>query len=224
MKKLAIFDIDGVIYDGHTILDQIQDQEIQGILPNGTWDRILSELGDYKSGKKTYKEAADNMLEIYAKALVGRDYQEIVNDALQFFNSKKDKFFPYFEKTVPRIQDKYDIFFVSTNFQFVCEALGTIFGVKNYLSSIAEVKNGKFTGKVTLSLGGNKGVVADLVAKYGREDSFAVGDSENDIDMLEKVEFPFVMDPNEKMANIASDRNWQVVNRDNIQEKLLGLV
>ncbi len=224
MKKLAIFDIDGVIYDGHTIFDQIQNQENGGIIEKGTWNKILVELGDYKSGKKTYKQAADNMLGIYAVALSGRDYQEVVVDTVKFFSSNKNKFFAYFEKVIPEIENKYDIFFVSTNFQFVCEALGKIFAIDKYLSSIAEVKNDKFSGKVALSLGGNKGIVSGLISKYGKEGSFAVGDSENDVDMLEKVEFPFVMEPNEKMMKIASEKKWQIVNRDNIKENLLRLV
>lgn len=32
MKKLAVFDIDGVIYEGYSIFDQIQDQEKRGII------------------------------------------------------------------------------------------------------------------------------------------------------------------------------------------------
>lgn len=216
MKKLALFDVGGVIYNGHTIFDQTQDQESRGILAKGTWDKILSEIGEYKSGRKNYKQAADAMLIISALAVKGHSYKEMVDDTTKYLVANKDKFFPYFEKVVSQIKNTYDIYFVTTNFQFMCEALGNIFGVKNYLSSIAEVKNDIFTGKVERSLGGNKGIVVNLFSKYGRNGSIAVGDSENDADMLDKVQFPLVMEPNEKLKIISEQKGWQIVNRDTI--------
>lgn len=224
MKHLALFDVDGVIYEGHTIFDQIQDMEKRGVISAGTWSKILVELGDYKSGKKNYKQAADAMLEVSAQSVKGKNYKDILQDTSSYLEQNKNKFFSYFEKIVPQLNKKYDIYFVTTNFQFMPEAIGKIFGVNNYLSSIAEVKDGRFTGKVGRSLAGNKGIVADLISKYGKQGSFAVGDSENDADMLNLVEHPFVMEPNSKLEVIAKEKGWQIVNRDTIQEKLLGLV
>ncbi|MGA3292302.1 MAG: HAD family hydrolase [Candidatus Microgenomates bacterium] len=218
MKKLALFDIDGVIYNGHTIFDQIQDWEKRGVVAKGTWDKILIELSEYKSGKKNYKQAADRMLEIYAQAVKGKSPNIILEDTYKFLNHNKDKFFPYFENLVSQIKDTYDIYFVTTNFQFMCEALGRIYGVKNYLSSIAGIANGKFTGRVELSLGGNKGIAADLISKYGKKGSIAVGDSENDADMLNKVDFPVVIEPNSYLKDIAREKGWQIVNRDTIAD------
>lgn len=224
MKHLALFDVDGVIYEGHTIFDQIQDQEKRGFIKKGLWDKVLVGLVDYKSGKKSYQVVADEFLNLNAESIKGKDYKDLVEDSLVYLIQNKDKFFPYFEKIVPKLSKKYDIYFVTTNFQFMCDALGSIFGVNNYLSSVAEVKNGKFTGKVERSLAGNKGIVADLISKYGKSGSFAVGDSENDADMLDKVQHPFVIEPNEKLEKIAQEKGWQIVNRDTIQEKLLSLI
>lgn len=224
MKKLALFDIDGVIYQGHTIFDTIQDQEIKNIVPKGTWNKILFELAEYKSGHKNYKQAADSMLNTYASALKGVNYQKVVNHNLTYLKINKSKFFPYFGKLIPQLEDKYDIYFVTANFQFTCDSLFGMFGVRNYLSSIAEVKNGKFTGKVTRSLSGNKGIVSDLIEKYGNKGSFAVGDSENDADMLDKVQFPLVMEPNEKLEKIAKEKGWKVVNRNTIADIIMTYV
>ena len=224
MKKLAIFDIDGVIYDGHSIFDIVQDQEKKKLIPTGTWDKILFELGEYKSGKKNYKQAADSMLATHATALKGSSYKDIIDHNYNYFMENKNKFFPYFKNLSKELSRTHDLYFVTTNFQFGAEAVGKIFGIKNYLSSIAELKGNTFTGKVELSLGGNKGIVSNLIKKYGREGSIAVGDSENDIDMLDKVKFPFAMEPDEKMAKIARERSWTIVDRKNIALTILNLV
>lgn len=216
MKKLALFDIDGVIYDGHTIFDQIQDQERRGVIAKGNWDKILHEIGEYQSGRKNYNEAANSMLKVSALSLKGKGYQTILDDTTDYLTRNHNKFFPYFEKIMPQIKSKYDIYFVTTNFQFMCEALGKFFKVGNYLSSVAEVKNGKFTGRVKRSLAGNKGTAINLIIRYGKGGSIAVGDSENDSDMLALVEHPLVMEPNEKLKSIAMEKGWQIVNRDSI--------
>ncbi len=221
MKKLAIFDIDGVIYQGHLIFDVIQDQEKKGIIKSGTWDKILFELGEYKSGRKSYKQAADNMLSAYADSLEGKEYEYILDHNSNYLIENKDKFFTYFTNLVSKLCKTHDIYFVTTNFQFTAEAVGKIFGIKNYLSSVAEVKNGLFTGKVELSLGGNKGIVSALVGKYGKKGSIVVGDSENDEDMLVLSEFPLIMEPNERLEKIANKNNWQIVNRYTIADTII---
>jgi phosphoserine phosphatase len=214
MKRLALFDIDGVIYGGYTIFDQIQDQEKRGIIPKGTWDKIILILTDYKSGAKNYTEAANTMLDVSAESIRGMDFDDLLHDTSEYMLRNKNNFFPYFEKLVPFLSKTHDIYFVTTNFQMIPKAIGDMFGVKNFLSSIAGVEKGKFTGKVKLSLSGNKGIVSDLLTKYGVEGSIAVGDSENDADMLDKVELPLVMEPNEKLEKIAKEKGWQIVNRD----------
>jgi len=216
MRKLVLFDIDGVIYDGHTIFDQIQDQEKRGVIASGTWGKIEIELNNYKSGKKNYAETANAMLTISADSIKGKDYNFILNDTYEYMLQRKNNFFPYFSQLIPELSKTYDIFFVTTNFQMIPEAIGKIFNVPNNISSIAEVVNGKFTGKVSLSLAGNKGIVSGLIDKYGKEGSIAVGDSENDADMLNKVELPLVMEPNSKLELIAKEKGWQIVNRENI--------
>ena len=217
MKKLAMFDIDGVIYEGHSIFDQIQDQEKRGILEAGTWDKILFELTEYKSGRKNYTQAANSMLEVSAMSIKGKSLNMILDDTFNYLLKNKDKFFPYFEKLVNMIKGDYDIYLVTTNFQVMPEAIQKIFDLESkYISSTAEVTDGKFTGKVSLSLAGNKGIVSKLVKKYGKKGSIAVGDSENDADMLNLVDFPIVMEPNPKLTVIAKENNWQIVDRDTI--------
>ncbi len=90
MKKLALFDIDGVIYSGHTIFDQIQDQERRGILIKGTWDKILFEIEEYKFGRKNYQQAANCMLEISALSIKGLSYEVVLNDTFNYLTRNRD--------------------------------------------------------------------------------------------------------------------------------------
>lgn len=223
-KSVAFFDIDGVIYDNHTIFDIIQDQEKTGMVKPGLWKKILKELEDYKSAKKTYVKAADNMLAHYAKYLKGKKYNVILEYNIRFFSSHGDRFFNYFVKLVPKLKPSHDIYLVTTNVNFTAQAIGAIFKIENYLSTEFETKKGIFTGNVQNSLAGNKQVVQDLVEKYSKIGSIAVGDSENDIGMLDKVELPIAFEPDKKLSQYAKKKSWAVVNRKNAYKSILNLI
>lgn len=223
-KKLALFDIDGVIYGGHAIFDLVRDQEQKGFIKPGLWEKIEEEIDKYKKGEKNYKEAADSMLLYYAKWLKGKKYSVLFEDNLNFIIANKAKVFPYFENLAIKISADYDIYFVTTNFDCTAEAFKHEFKVKGFLSSKLALKDGIITGKVELSLGAKKGIVSDLISKYGRAGSIAVGDSENDADMLDKVEYPFVIEPNEKLEKIANKNGWKIVSRDTISDIIISHV
>ncbi|MBP9759384.1 haloacid dehalogenase-like hydrolase [Candidatus Dojkabacteria bacterium] len=221
MKKLALFDIDGVIYEGHSIFDLVQGWEKDGLIEAGLWDHFLNLLGRYKKGDLTYKEAADNMLLEYSKKLAGKKYEDLVKATYNFISNNMSNLFPYFEKLTPILKETHDIYFVTTNFDFTAEAFSKYFEVNGFLSSKVKQNNGIVNEGVELSLGGNKSIVVDLINKYGFEGSIAVGDSENDADMLEKVEHPFVIEPDEKLKIIAIEKNWIIVDRNNISDTII---
>ena len=55
-------------------------------------------------------------------------------------------------------------------------------------------------------------MVSDILAKHGKGGSIAVGDSENDIGMLELVEHPVCISPSEELKKYASSQNWIMTN------------
>lgn len=220
-KKIAFFDIDGVIYDGHIMLEQIKSQEKKGLLLKGTWNKIFFEAVKYKLGLKNYKDTASKMLDIHTMSLKGKGYKDVEDNVYQYILHHNTNFFSYFNKLILSLRKNHDICLVTNNFQFTCKAVGKLFGINKYISSIAEVKDGKFTGRVKLSLVGKKGAVSNLIRQYGRKGSIAVGNSLNDADMLEKVEFPFMMEPNRQTKRMVNKKSWITVNRNNIVEKIL---
>lgn len=222
-KKLAFFDIDGTIYDGHSMLDQIKVQEKMGLLTKGTWNKIVLQIIWHKIRGSSYQQLSNLLLKIHANSLKGQNYQAVLDKTFYYLSKNKNKFFPYFGKFVKYFEKTHEIYLVTNNFQFSCEAVGKLFHINNYFSSIVEVKNGKFTGKLKLSLTGNKKIISDLVNKNNYKDSIAVGNSKNDIDMLEKVGLPFAIEPDKYLKTIAQTKGWKIVDRHTILDKLLAL-
>lgn len=216
MKRLALFDFDNVIYRGHSVFDIIRAQEKDGFIQPVVWRVIEEQLERYKSKKASYNEAADKMLFAWAKGLKGKSYQSAVEYVQGFFGANPDKFFGWFERIKPSLSKQYDIFVISTNYQFIAEAVVSKFGLSGYISSEAEVENGLFTGQLQKSLAGNKGEVVTTFKSYPKKDSVAVGDSENDIDLLESVDNPICFQPDEKLKMVAQREGWMLVDENSI--------
>ena len=70
----------------------------------------------------------------------------------------------------------------------------------------------------------NKGEVVSLLGKYPKEGSLAVGDSENDLEMLEQVELPICFNPNDRLLKLANDRGWIVVDENSIIDELNRII
>ena len=224
MKKLALLDFDNVIYKGHSVFDIIQYQEEIGLLDPEVLKKVTAQYKIYKAQEATYTEAAGEALNIWANGLTDITYHESLSSTEEYFSAHPEKFFSWFEKILPELKVNYDIFIVSTNFQFTSECVVERFGLDGYTSSIAEVVSGNFTGRVSKSLAGTKGEVASFFDRYRHEGSLAVGDSENDIDMLELVEIPICFEPNENLKEVAEKNGWVIVDENTMLEKFEALL
>jgi phosphoserine phosphatase len=154
-------------------------------------------------------------------SLKGRGYNDVENNVYQYILHHDSNFFSYFKKLNLSLKKTHDICLVTNNFQFTCKAVAKLFRINKYISSIAEVKNGKFTGRVKLSLVGKKSTVSDLINHYGIKGSLAVGNSLNDMDMLDKVDFPFMMEPDLQTKKVSNKKSLCIVNRNNIAQNIL---
>lgn len=220
-RKLAVFDIDGVLYDGHSIFDIIKLQEEEKFIKSGTWGKIEKALYEYKSGRINYEDSANTMLKVYVSALKNMKYSEVKEYIKSYIKKNEDHFYEYVKKLMPKLHETHDIYLLTTNLSVTAETVMEELLLDGFLATEVEVKNGKFTGVIIKSLAGNKHRVIELLKKYPFEGSIAVGDSVNDIPMLEKVMFPFAMNPDQKLTEVAKNNGWEVVTEDLIQRKII---
>jgi HAD superfamily phosphoserine phosphatase-like hydrolase len=214
MKKVAFFDIDKTIYNTHSFF-QLAEYEIRkGGVKQETWDKIQKLLVRYKSGELTYSVTANMLLEDFASDLKDQKYIDLIEDVKEFFVSNLKNFYPYFEEILSKLKETHDIYIITTNAQYVTKTIVDHFGLTGFISSEFEVIDGLFTGKVLKSLANGKSMVSDILTKYGKNGSIAVGDSENDIGMLELVEYPVCISPSEELKKHASSNNWVMTDPD----------
>jgi HAD superfamily phosphoserine phosphatase-like hydrolase len=218
-KSLALFDLDKTIYNDHAFFGATKFLADEGVLSANTWVDVTTELGKYKNKSQTYSQTANNLLGIFARDLRGKDEMEIKNLVKDFFEANNANFYAYFEYLLPRLKKTHKIYLITNNFQPVAQAVVDRFGLDGYISTEFEVVEGRFTGLVQRSLADGKRVVEELLVKYGGE-TMAVGDSENDMEMLARVKHAVCINPSDELKVEALKRGWMITTDKTIEDDL----
>lgn len=223
MKSIALFDLDNVIYNGHSFFGWTKYLADLNLIPQSVHDMVMREALGYKNKQISYQEAAGNMLSIVSTALKGLKYKDVMTKTKKFVTLDKGKFYPYFKSVSSRLKRSHDTFLVTANTQMMAQAVADEFGLDGFVSTKFEVVAGIFTAKILNTLAKGKGQIRELVSRYSGE-TIGVGDSENDIEMLETVKHPICMNPADGLLLVAKKRRWVVVNENTIEEEILKIL
>lgn len=226
-RKIALYDIDKTSYKDFLLLDLVRYQFKKGILRESSLLAIEKYIDYYTKGGLTYEEMAQNILEYWPKGLQGKQVGEVVNNTREFFQTEGKKIFPFVQESIDLLKPTHDTYFITAEPQFVAEEVTDIHQTTGYFSTIFEVKDGVFTGNVSSSLARkeNKGnAIRILMQNHSKEQSFAFGDSDNDIEMLEGVEYPICVNPNDELKKTATKRGWQIKKPEEIVVFIRGII
>ena len=106
------------------------------------------------------------------------------------------------------------VFIVSGALQEIVDRLAAELGFSGALGSLAEVEDGRYTGRLSRRLlGAEKAVgLGDLARAEGLDlgASTAYSDSSSDIAFLESVGTPVAVNPDRGLLRVAEDRGWAV--------------
>lgn len=214
MKELiSCFDIDGTLSEGLLFVPLVRSEHKSGYLSDDAFAQINKLLIAYKSGDLEYEDAVGQLLQTHAGGLRGEKHQDLKQHAENFLQAHEKELFHRFGKEVIRLlKAEHRLFVVTAEPQYVAEAVAGIYGMHGGISSIYAEKDGKFTGEVERSLA-HRTSKASLIQAY--EIEFAFGDSEGDIDMLDRAKYSYAISPTEGLEKVAKERNWKVFDGNN---------
>lgn len=98
---------------------------------------------------------------------------------------------------------------------FVTTPIAALFGIEHLIATEPERVAGRYTGEVVGAPAFREGKVERLQQWLGANDETLAGsvfysDSINDLPLLERVDFPVAIDPDERLAEVARQRGWPV--------------
>ena len=222
-NEIAFFDIDGVLVKGFSLLDFVKFLEKRKIIKPEFFKKMLTLLADYKDKKIGYQKFAYDAVKIYSSSIKGKKQSEIENLAKEFIKSGEFSLIPYSKKVFDLINDYRKTVAITGSPIELVKAMRDIFNFDEIYASELILKNNIYSGKVKLNLA-LAGEKERLITQYFKKNSFknsvGFGDSESDIPFLEKVNYPVIINSDDKLKAIAESKGWLIINEAELEKDL----
>ena len=171
-------------------------------------------LADYNAG--TLDMAA--FLEMALKPLAENTPEQLAAWHQQFMASKiEPHILPKAEELLARHRTKGDtLLIITATNRFITGPIAERLGVDDLIAVEPEMVDGRYTGRVDGVPSYREGKVTRLQAWLEAQDltmdgAWFYSDSHNDLPLLEKVDHPVAVDPDDTLRQVAEERNWRIM-------------
>lgn len=126
-------------------------------------------------------------------------------------------YLPKAQALVDEHREKGDeLLIITATNSFVTRPIGQMYGITNLIGTDPQVIDNRFTGEVDGVPSFQGGKVTRLKMwlaerQMSLEDSYFYSDSHNDQPLLELVDYPVVVDPDETLLKVAQRKNWPAI-------------
>ena len=113
-------------------------------------------------------------------------------------------------------QKGHHLMIITATNRFVTEPIARSMGIKVMLASEPELRDGRYTGE-SEDIPCFQGGKVERLKRWLRENgeslagSYFYSDSHNDLPLLQQVDHPIVVDPDDTLRTAAADANWPII-------------
>lgn len=211
---LALFDLDETLLAGDS--DYLWGQHLveQGVVDRETYERTNREFYEqYKQGtldifefsRFAFKPLSEHPIETLKQWRV-----DFVNEKIKPIMTKKG-----IEAVEKHRQAGDHLIIITSTNHFITQPIAELYNVHQLLATQPQMLNGRYTGELDIPCFShykidrlNEWLEASGLNLQG---SFAYSDSHNDLPLLNAVEYPFAVDPDDKLRNHAKQNNWEII-------------
>ncbi|GHE20586.1 HAD family hydrolase [Halomonas urumqiensis] len=213
--SLAIFDLDNTLISidsdhawGEFLLEQ---GAVDPVAYREANDRFMA---DYAAGTLDMHA----FLEVALAPLAENSPEQLAAWHQQFMASKIE---PHIlakgEELVARHRTRGDtLMIITATNRFITGPIAGRLGIDHLIAVEPEIVNGRYTGKPSGTPSYREGKVIRLEAWLAdtdltMDDAWFYSDSHNDLPLLEKVEHPVAVDPDDTLRQEAEKRGWKII-------------
>lgn len=214
---MAIFDVDGTIFRSSLLIELVEELTEAGIFPTGSRRGYKKELENWLNREGTYEDYINAVVKVFVKNIRGVYYGDFVEVGRAVIQRKQKRVYRFTRDLISQLKKKgYFLLAVSQSPKGVLDNFCDKLGFDKVYGRFYELGPGdKFTGRVVDEhlISNKANIVKRALEKEGLtlKGSIAVGDTEDDIPMLETVEKPICFNPNQRLLRYAKLNNWRVV-------------
>ncbi|MGI9295176.1 MAG: HAD-IB family hydrolase [Pseudomonadales bacterium] len=209
----AIFDFDGTLIAGYSATVFIREQLRRGDLSARDFVELMSAMINFGLGNLGFS----GMMLINAQFMRGISEQSYMDIGEELYTKQIARLiYPESRALVDaHLAKGHTVAVISSATPYQVEPAARDLGIEHVLCSQLEVENGEFTGGVVRPTCFGQGKV-DAAEKLARKKgvnlnaSFFYSDSQDDIELLDRVGRPQPLNPSKKLTKIAAQRGWPI--------------
>ncbi len=217
--SLAIFDLDNTLIANDS--DYLWGQFLvdQGIVDKAQYEDANAKFyEDYQQGTLDIVE----FLNFSLRPLADNSPEQLYQWRTQFI---QEIITPILLKPAQQLVDQHKergdtLLVITATNRFVTEPIVKLYGIEHLLATTPEWINGRYTGSFNGIPCFREGKVI-LLQEWLKnstetlQDSWFYSDSHNDLSLLNLVDHPVAVDPDEKLAQFAKEANWPIISLRN---------
>ncbi|MCK5810062.1 MAG: HAD family hydrolase [Cocleimonas sp.] len=211
---LALFDLDNTLLSGDSDYEWGQFLVRKNLVDKKTYEEAnihfyeqykQGELDIYEWSAFTFKPLSERSME--ELATLHKDYMQDV--ILPMMGNKAKAIIEHHR------QQKHTLIVITATNSFVTRPIAEAFGIDHLIATESKIVNGRYTTDVEGIPCFNKGKVERLKAwlesnSESLEGSYFYSDSHNDLPLLDIVDHPIAVDPDERLESEAKQRGWEI--------------
>jgi putative phosphoserine phosphatase / 1-acylglycerol-3-phosphate O-acyltransferase len=209
----ALFDFDGTIIAGYSATAMLREKFQRREMSVEEIAETAQVIAQHSLGQIGFS----GLMTAAARFMKGVDEQSFIDFGEELYRKHiARKIYPETRAIIEAHQAKgHRVAIISSATIYQIEPTARDLGITDIKCSAYEIEDGVFTGEIIrpLCFGEGKVLAAeDLAADYGLDldQSYFYSDSDDDIELLERVGKPRPLNPNMKLKAIADERGWPV--------------
>jgi len=214
VSKFAVFDIDGTIFRSSLYIEIVYELAREKVieLPQKKHEQAYS--GWLTRRDKGYDNYRDRMVEFMESQLEGMKVTDFEKAADTVVANQADHVYVYTRRLIKQLKDEgYFLIALSGSQTQLVERFARRWQFDDFVGQIYEEKQGVFTGNSSKSHKDKHVLIEPIIEKHSLvwKDSIAVGDTEGDISLLQKVDKAVAFNPNRALYRKAVESGWEII-------------
>jgi len=207
--RLAVFDCDGTLWSGDAG-ESFFDWELnRGVVSDEVVRWARARYADYRAAKVSEDDMCGEMVTLHK----GLQESEVLRLAGEFFEQNfVGRIFPEMLQLIVKLQTSgCDIWAVSSTNEWVIREAMPHVGISpgKILAAAVEIENGIITDRL-IRVPSGIGKPRAILEVIGRPPDAAFGNSRWDAEMLAISRYPFAVNPNSDLEQLARQKGWTV--------------
>ena len=216
-QKVAFFDSDGTLFRWSLFIDYTEKMIEQGILPKEVQTQAQNKKQAWLRREGSFEDYLKVLVSAFENNIAGVRVDAFVKVVREALNGKEKFVYTFTRDLINELKQKgYFLVAISHSAKVAVDIFADFYGFDKVYGLRFEFKDDVFTGKILNEEEiFDKGKIVDRVLRKYPEltlsDSIAVGDTQSDIAMLEKVGQPIAFNPNRRLFEHAKAKDWRIV-------------